>query len=56
MSQAFGKRNRPDVRKPERAKLHKRSERAPPPSKSRFHLYVMATILLLVLAGYAFAH
>ena len=55
MSQPFGKRNQPDVRKPERAKLHKRSQLAPAPSKSRFHLYVAVSILVLVLAGYALA-
>ena len=57
MSQPFGKRNLPDVRKLERAKLHKRSQQPrSPPSKTRFHVYIAVSILVLVLAGYALAY
>lgn len=56
MSQPFGRRNQPEVRKPARAKLHKRHLPAPALGKSRFHLYIAVSILVLILTGYALAY
>jgi len=53
MMEPFGKRNRPQVAKPQRAKLHKPTRSVSPPGKSRFYLLVGATLLVLIVGGYA---
>ena len=56
MSEPFGKRHRPGARKPELAKLHKRSRPAPPALiNAKLWLYIASGILFLILVGYALA-
>ena len=46
-------RHRPIVTKPERTKLHKRPHGPPARRKSKFFLYALSSVLVLVIAGYA---
>ena len=55
MIEPFGKRNRPQITKPERAKVHKQIRAATPPSKSRFYVLIGAALLVLLVGGYALA-
>jgi hypothetical protein len=55
MSEPFGKRNRRQIIKPERAKVHKHARPATPPSKSRFYILVGVALLVMAVGGYALA-
>jgi hypothetical protein len=55
MIESFGKRNRPQITRPERAKVHKYARSIPPPGKSRFYVLVGVALLVIVVGGYALA-
>ena len=55
MIEPFGRRNRPQITRPERAKAHKHARSVPPPGKSRFYILVGVALLVMVIGGYALA-